>query len=350
MNEKILTKFTEICLKRLQTIEHIIMKIELKEDDKEDIILLMRELHNLKGESRILKLIEMSDVVHVLEDAILWKNNHDKTAPVDFFNLLYSGLDIIKILCQNGLSSPSEENLTLARNYKKEISFWLQDPDEKIPILYTKDIRINLDRDSIAAETTFDTDQIQLQKFGDLFQRFPRPIRDLAQKQGKQVKVLLEGTDIMMDNMIIDSLFTPLIHLIRNSIDHGIETPDIRTSSGKSEKALIKLSATQSEDSVMIRFSDDGAGIDTKKIKETLLHKKLLLPDEINSLTEQQLIQQLFQFGFSTKTTVDHLSGRGIGLDVVKATVEKLGGSILVESEIGKGTIFTIKIPSSLIS
>jgi two-component system chemotaxis sensor kinase CheA len=190
--------------------------------------------------------------------------------------------------------------------------------------------------------------EIRLQKIGDLFNRFPRSIRDLAKEQGKKIQVILEGTDVSIDKTVIEALFDPMLHLVRNGVDHGIELPSDRLTAGKPERATLLLHAERFGDSVRVTIKDDGRGINPDMIRATLQRKQLMSDMEIQSLNEHQLIQQLFRPGFSTQVTVSHISGRGVGLDVVKSTVEKLGGDIIVESEVGIGTSFILTLPISV--
>ena len=709
MNEKMLAKFTDICFNRLQTVENFVMQIESGTEDEEDIIVLMRELHTLKGESRIMSLIEMSDVVHVIEDAMLWRNESEYEASDAFYNLVYAGLDIISAMCTDGLSDIDDSHLTSARQYIERVNEWLKNPDaiptlddelvkpdvsdtpsdtvseskdstsnpNAIPLLCTKRIvgilqqaqsaplseeelnsihplfhalighlaegpsqdlsealhfvmawvveqvfmvddealfilqdglefltallsdqvpdaadavsgfldnlgewaegnisdppnipdpetldvpdsvlillgviegdssdtgnenvddnthasphkepatkpqskepneladsvetatdspvspmdsestptKSNVEAETVVEPVPKETDEqtlatksankqplkekrkkkrkkssgskgekkdrkveptfiqieieqvealthisgelqlhqsqiekvskdldrltkdwtnlvhseivqqkrmqsstgktsgtlaqwikmqalakefathlnqlregvlvsnvnleefqhrvgeIRLQKIGELFNRFPRSIRDLAKEQGKSIQVLLEGTDVSIDKTVIESLFDPMLHLVRNGVDHGIESPEDRVAQGKPERATLKLMAERFGDTVKLTIQDDGRGINPDMIRNTLKRKQLMSDTEIHNLNDHQLIQQLFRPGFSTQVTVSHISGRGVGLDVVKSTVEKLGGNIVVDSTVGVGTSFILTLPISV--
>ena len=684
MNEKMLAKFTDICQTRLQTIERFVMQLESGVEDDEDMVVLMRELHTLKGESRIMSLIKMSDVVHVIEDAMLWRNEYEYEAPDTLYNLIYAGLDIIQGMCCDGLTQIDPHHLDAATTYIQQLNGWLANPSldtipsvqasdapaaskdvslediksvtelnnnskppeshpifavyirrlaelfarvqesplapEEIesihPILFalgehateehledllgalhfvigwvleeafmvendvlfiisdgleffeallndqvedapnvvagflenlgewvestmttpadlpnpetlpsvdsfftdtassdntinaksmeplnepievqpnvppsneppiedstqspqptleptvsknqqplessiepqirkkknsskpsdTKDkksrkrneptfIQIEIEQvealthisgelqlhqsqidkiskdlhrltrdwthlvqdeiiqqkrllkaagqnkaamnqwikmQALAKEFAVHLNQlredillshvnlqefqhrvgeIRLQKIGDLFNRFPRSIRDLAKEQGKKIQVILEGTDVSIDKTVIEALFDPMLHLVRNGVDHGIELPSDRLAADKPERATLLLHAERFGDSVRVTIKDDGRGINPDMIRATLQRKQLMSDMEIQSLNEHQLIQQLFRPGFSTQVTVSHISGRGVGLDVVKSTVEKLGGDIIVESEVGIGTSFILTLPISV--
>lgn len=176
-----------------------------------------------------------------------------------------------------------------------------------------------------------------------LFQIVENTIKTTAKELNKKVKVEIKGANARIDKPIVDLLIEPLIHLARNAIDHGIENPKERVKKGKPEEGKILINAFQSENSVYIEFSDDGKGIDLEKVKEKA--EQLGLTKLYHRITEEQLLQFLFQPGFSTKEHTSKISGRGIGLDSVKATLTSIGGDIFIETRKDKGTKFTLKLP-----
>ena len=176
--------------------------------------------------------------------------------------------------------------------------------------------------------------------------RFDRLIRDLSDKLHKKVDFITEGMHTELDKTIIDSLESPLMHLIRNSLDHGIQTPDIRKMRGKSEKAQIKLVAVQVGAYVQITVSDDGDGIDSEQIREKAIQKGLI--SKKDKLSESQIYKLIFMPGFSTARNLTEVSGRGVGMDVVRQTIHSLRGTIDIKSVRGEGTFFTIKLPLTL--
>ena len=176
-----------------------------------------------------------------------------------------------------------------------------------------------------------------------LFQIIENTIKTTATELNKKVKVEIKGANAKIDKPIIDILIDPLIHLARNALDHGIESPEERIKKGKPEEGKILINAYQSENSVYIEFSDDGKGIDLEDVKKKA--EQLGLTKLYHNITEEQLLQFLFQPGFSTKEHLSKISGRGIGLDSVKATLTSIGGDIFIETEKGKGTKFTLKLP-----
>ncbi len=180
----------------------------------------------------------------------------------------------------------------------------------------------------------------------NVFERFPRLVRDLARQQGKQVELILEGEDTRVDKAIIDELGEPLVHMIRNSVDHGIEHPGVRVARGKSATGTLLLSAAQESNQVVLNIVDDGGGIDVDEVRRRAVEKGLVRADE--ALSDKEAVQLIFSEGFSTARTVTDLSGRGVGLDVVLKSIEKLNGLVEAESLPGSGTKFTIQLPLTL--
>lgn len=176
--------------------------------------------------------------------------------------------------------------------------------------------------------------------------RFERLIRDLSNQLNKEVNFVTEGMQTELDKTIIDRLEKPLMHLIRNCLDHGIESPDIRKMRGKAAKGTIRVAARQAAANVVISITDDGEGINKEKIREKAIKKQLIEPHHV--LTDDQVYELLFTPGFSTARSLTEVSGRGVGMDVVKKAISNLRGGIIIESEKGQGTTFTIKLPLSL--
>ncbi len=187
---------------------------------------------------------------------------------------------------------------------------------------------------------------IRMLPIGSTFSRFRRVVRDLASEMGKEIELVTEGAETELDKTVIERLNDPLMHLLRNSIDHGIEPPAKREQAGKSRQGTVSLSARHSGGSVLISIKDDGKGLDPEVLRDKAVEKGLV--SESASLSEKELFQLIFAPGFSTAKEVTDVSGRGVGMDVVKSNIEALRGSIEVESQKGEGTLVTVKLPLTL--
>ncbi len=181
-----------------------------------------------------------------------------------------------------------------------------------------------------------------------VFNRFPRMVRDLAKDLDKKIKLVMTGQQTEVDRTVVDEIADPLIHLIRNSIDHGIESPQEREARGKNAHGTVNLKAYPEGNNVVIEVDDDGNGIDPKKIANIVVKKGLMTEKEVESMADKDILNLLFVAGFSTAEEVTDLSGRGVGLDVVKSKIASLGGSVDILSEVGKGSKFVIRLPLTL--
>ncbi|MGM8364117.1 chemotaxis protein CheW [Virgibacillus sp. W0181] len=181
-----------------------------------------------------------------------------------------------------------------------------------------------------------------------VFNRFPRMIRQLARELDKNVEIEIIGANTELDRTVIDEIGDPLVHLIRNAIDHGIEMPDERKAKGKSEQGTIQLEAYHSGNHVFIEIRDDGAGINKDKVVNKAIKSGIISQSEAESLTDQQVYELIMASGFSTNETISDISGRGVGLDVVKNTIESLGGSITIDAALDQGSTFSIQLPLTL--
>jgi two-component system chemotaxis sensor kinase CheA len=178
--------------------------------------------------------------------------------------------------------------------------------------------------------------------------RFPRMVRDIAKSQDKQVELIVDGGNIELDRTVVDRISDPIMHILRNCVDHGIETAEARAGVGKRQRGLIRIVASKQQDHVLIEISDDGRGIDYDSIKRKALSKGLLTPDQAENMLARELLDLLFRPGFSTKDDVSEVSGRGVGLDVVRRNVEDLGGTVMISSSKGAGTTFSLWLPFTL--
>ena len=185
-------------------------------------------------------------------------------------------------------------------------------------------------------------------QIGRVFNKFPRVVRDLAREFKKGIKLDIEGAETELDKSLIEEIGDPLVHLIRNAADHGIESPETRVASGKPEEGTVRLTAAHEGNHIAITIQDDGAGMDPAILKKKAVEKKLITEREAAEMSEQESLQLIFRPGFSTAQTVSKVSGRGVGMDVVKTNITRLNGTVAIDSVLGKGTTFTLKLPLTL--
>jgi len=188
----------------------------------------------------------------------------------------------------------------------------------------------------------------RMQPVGKVFARFPKLARDVARSVNKEVELELSGADTELDRNLVEALADPLIHLLRNAIDHGIELPDLRQAQGKPRSGQVRLSAQQEGDHVSIEIYDDGAGIDPERLRSKAREKGLIEPDAAARLGSEECLHLVFLPGLSTKQAITDISGRGVGMDVVQSRIRELGGQISIHSELGRGSRFIIRVPLTL--
>lgn len=181
-----------------------------------------------------------------------------------------------------------------------------------------------------------------------IFQRLPRMVRDLAQKTGKEVQFEMSGGETELDRTVLEVLSDPLIHLLRNSVDHGIEPPDARAAAGKPASGRVTLAARHEENHIVLEIEDDGRGMDPARLKESAVRKGLLTEAAAEAMSDRDALKLIFLAGFSTAAVLSDISGRGVGMDIVRSNLEKVGGRILIDSEWGRGSRFTIHLPLTL--
>ena len=229
--------------------------------------------------------------------------------------------------------------LVLTRNQLLEIVRRHEESEFKTPLQ-----RLS----NVTAELQEGVMKTRMQPIGNAWQKLPRIVRDLSNELGKKIELEMQGADTELDRQVLDLIKDPLTHMVRNSADHGLETPEQRRAAGKPEHGLIRLSAYHEGGYIIIRVADDGRGLDTERIKAKALAQGLVSETDVEKLSETQIHKFIFSPGFSTATKVTNVSGRGVGMDVVRNNIDQIGGTIDVKSVAGAGLSFTIKIPLTL--
>lgn len=202
--------------------------------------------------------------------------------------------------------------------------------------------------DSVTADLRETVMQARMQPVGNLFGKFPRMVRDLARTCGREVRIEFSGQETGLDKSLLEAIKDPLTHAVRNAVDHGIESPADRVLAGKSAEGCLRLKAFHQSGSVVIEVSDDGAGIAMERVLAKAVERGLVTPEQAKEMTEREALQLIFLPGFSTAAAVTTVSGRGVGMDVVRANVEKVGGSVELESKVGVGTTLRLRVPLTL--
>ncbi|MGD0860339.1 MAG: chemotaxis protein CheW [Terracidiphilus sp.] len=202
--------------------------------------------------------------------------------------------------------------------------------------------------DMVTADLRESVMKARMQPVSNIFSKMPRMVRDLSQSLGRRVRLQVEGQDTELDKSLLEAIKDPLTHAVRNSLDHGIELPDARLAAGKDPEGTLKLRASQEGSHVVIEVSDDGAGIPVDKVRQKAIERGFITPDRAAQLAERELLQLIFVPGFSTAAAVTNVSGRGVGMDVVRTNVEKIGGKVEIDSRAGKGTTLRMRIPLTL--
>ncbi|MDR3375822.1 MAG: chemotaxis protein CheW, partial [Ancalomicrobiaceae bacterium] len=227
----------------------------------------------------------------------------------------------------------------LTRNQLLEIVRRHEDSEFKVPLQ-----RLS----NVTAELQEGVMKTRMQPIGNAWQKLPRIVRDLSQELGKQIELEMIGAETELDRQVLELIKDPLTHMVRNSADHGVERPEMRRANGKPEKGTIRLSAYHEGGHIIIEIADDGKGLDLDRIKQKIIENGLATEFELEKMPETQIFKYIFAPGFSTAAKVTNVSGRGVGMDVVKTNIDAIGGTVDLKSVAGQGSTFTIKIPLTL--
>ncbi|MDN5298143.1 MAG: two-component system, chemotaxis family, sensor kinase CheA, partial [Clostridiales bacterium] len=313
-------------LMKISEVKNVIIR-ELSESDAADETV-KQDVEVTMAETEVEVEVKAEKPAKQKEDASSKSNDKGKTSKtvrveigrLDNLMNLVSELIIIKTRLEDLDSTSNRNNMNEAIEYLERITTSLHDAVMKVRM--------------VPVERTFN--------------RFPRLVRDLSKDLGKNIKLFMSGEETEVDRTVIDEIGDPLIHLIRNSLDHGIESPADRAKAGKDESGFVALRAYPDGNTVVIEVEDDGKGIDPEVIKRKAIEKKLITVDEGEQMSEKEIINLLFAAGFSTADQVTDISGRGVGLDVVKTKIEAINGTVEVVSNLGQGSKFIIRLPLTL--
>ncbi|HBI14159.1 MAG TPA: hybrid sensor histidine kinase/response regulator [Desulfobulbaceae bacterium] len=385
----------------LDSIEDDFLALERQKNDPEQALLdkVFRAIHSVKGAAGFLGLSKMSDLTHIME-ALLTKMRGGQILPEsEYIDSLLAGVDLLTTMLQN-IALSNDVDIKVV--YDQLASLYEHGPaqqkkkeepvasEKKAPLVEKSEldlgntVRINVDildrlmvqagelvlirnqhlltvnesdplSRSIAHRLDLITSELQetiistrMQPIGKVIDKFPRIVRDLGKSLGKQIQIEITGSSAELDKTILESLTDPLTHIIRNCCGHGIETPEDRVRAGKPKTGLIRISAYHEAGRVNIKISDDGRGVDIVRIRRIVVEKGLKSESELEQMTHQDILNLVFLPGFSTMEKADGVSGRGVGMDVVKTCIEKIGGSLEFESKTGEGTTILLQLPLTL--
>ncbi len=387
--------FVAEALEYYDALNRHISELEKKPQDDQVLAEIFRLLHNLKANAKAIGYLQISDLSHKLETAFSLIRNKELHFSDEVVAVLFDGIDLLGDLINNidnenyGEPDPvllrnldiivdnlSGSTIELAKVQRYNTSKNLSLSDLIYIQIKKLDHMLNLvgelmiDRDrvlSISRELDNDelknvsshlyriTEELQysvmdarLVGIGSLFNKFPRIVRDIATAEAKRVNLELDGQEIQIDRNILQIITDSLLHLVRNAITHGIELPDEREKKGKPREGQLSLIARNDRDNVIIKLSDDGKGIDYNQVRKAVVEHRLASADVAESISNSDLLGFLFEPGFSLAKKVTEFSGRGVGLDVVKNAIDSIGGRINIDSEKGKGTTFTLQLPTSI--
>lgn len=396
--ETLRAAFAEQAAEGFSAMEEALLHLERNPLDGESLRTIFRVCHTLKGDSQSLGYHALAEVAHALEDLLAAIRNGDLEVDQDLVNLLLDALDVSRVLARAALdgteSPPAERQSLLARirvrvraigagpNAQRveplagesnapssshaaptlrvrvelldrlldlvgEIAIGREGFAERLATESTASLSALLEShqelDSLVAELQQAVMTLRLVPIAPLFRQQQRLVRDTAILAGKQVRLHVEGDDAELDTTIVEHLRDPLSHLIRNAIAHGIESADERIASGKEPEGRISLSAVREGATIVVQARDDGKGLDRERIRSRALAMGLI--DASHTLEDPELFELIFEPGFSTSEQTSRLSGRGVGMDVVRRNVEEVGGVVSVQSEAGVGTEFRIELP-----
>ena len=371
-------------LEHVENLNQHLLKLEDEPNVREHVDVLFRSAHTLKGMAATMGYDQIREICKTIEEIFdKFRKDEEKLTPA-MANVIFYGIDLLKEMIRDetkkinlqeyldNLRNPSEFKIDfdseLASQQLKSptVRVKMAELDSLVNLVgemmiskmrleqiiqnYTSDetreIFMNFGR--LINDLQYHTMKIRLVPLEQVFNRFSRMVRDVSTSLGKEVQLQVDDSGIELDRTVLDAITDPLLHMLRNAIDHGLETPEERKQSGKQEFGTIKLAASRAGDRVEIVIEDDGRGIDLHAIKSKAVEKKIVTSEQADQMTDDEVIDLLGTPGLSSAKTVTDLSGRGVGMDVVMTRVKNVGGHVKIKTEKGAGTHISLTIPLSL--
>ncbi|MCP4458544.1 MAG: chemotaxis protein CheA [Cytophagales bacterium] len=392
--------FLTEALENFEKLNNLFVELEQDTTNKSAVDSIFRIVHTLKGNSMLMGIDSIADLSHTMEDIFGALNNKEITMTKELMNSLFRANDALgglinavesgkkvsyigirtklEVYLKNArnqdTSAPSEEEIVEEADKDigtaREIKFAdvVQIPVKKMDELLNLVGELVIERDRlitiheangkstlefeglkrISSDLHYGFMNARMVQMGFLFNKFHRVLRDAAATENKDIKLSLKGTEVEIDRNILKIISDSLIHLIRNCASHGIENEEDRLRMGKPKYGTVSLDANHEKDNVILTVSDDGNGISTSRIREKIVKKKMVSAEVADKLRDSEIIRYIFEPGFTSAESVTEISGRGVGMDVVKRAVESIGGQVTVDTELGKGTSIHMVLPSSL--
>lgn len=384
-NSKYREMFVQEALEHVDNLNQCLLKLEDEPDVREHVDVLFRSAHTLKGMAATMDYTQIRELCKAIEGIFDKFRQNEEKITKSLASVIFEGIDLLKQMIEDETKKIDlEQYLTYLANpaeFKKNsdadaptanlsksptVRVKMEDLDSLVNLVgemmickmrleqtkdgmnsdETHDLMMNFGR--LITDLQYQTMKIRLVRIDQIFDRFPRMIRDISTTLGKEINLEMDGVNIELDRTVLDSITDPLLHILRNAADHGIEAPDVREKSGKPVCGTIRLSASRIGDRVEIIVADDGKGIDLQAIKTKAIEKKIISQTDAERMTDEEIMSLIGTPGLSSAKTVTDISGRGVGMDVVITQVEKVGGHVKITTEKGTGTKIILTIPLSL--
>lgn len=339
-------------------------RVERGEHTIEDMRSVYRDLISLKGSAQLFGFHQMGKLAHCMEASFDPVTKGRVTLVPEFVDALYAAIDALKGMLNDVKVHGAERNAhaALAEVIPRLVDIVprllsgslfpfqeaLPQPEPKTAAALVGDraggVKVLSSVETPSSPTVAKT---RMQPIGNILTKFHRVVRDMARDLGKQIELVLEGTDTELDKTLIEAVRDPITHIIRNAIDHGLEAPADRKTAGKSESGRIRVRAFHEGGQVIVEIQDDGCGLSRKRIGAKAVERGLLSKEAVDRLSDREVNQLIFLPGFSTAESISNISGRGVGMDVVKTNIEKIGGVVDLDTIEGSWTVIRLKIPST---
>jgi len=394
----LLDDYLEDCQDGFEKMSSALITLEKNPGDGKLIDVIFRVIHTLKSSSSMIGFTEIAETAHITENLLGYYRNEKIPLPSEIVDLLFevmattermidarskgkkaiipdsSLIDRLTVSSSGESAKPGEiprqktgvvkesvrESAAMRTirvdvavldelfNLVGELIITKNRLQTQIHDLHDKNLNKTMSMIShLVGDINNTVSEARLVPVDEIFRRYPRMVHELARKAGKKVELSISGGEIEMDKGILENIREPLMHLLRNAVDHGIETPAVRSESNKDPTGAILISAMCDEDNITIEVSDDGAGIDLNKLKKVFVEKKFVSSEVAETLTDRDIMNLIFSPGTTTMEKVSDLSGRGVGLDIVQTQTRKLGGNVIVTTRMGQGTRFILNLPVS---